>query len=61
MKRIVQEGYDRAYSLLEANREALVRLAEALLEYETLDSWEIEAIINGQPLSETRQASTIRR
>ena len=50
VKRIVQEGYDRAYSLLEANREALVRLAEALLEYETLDSWEIEAIINGQPL-----------
>jgi cell division protease FtsH len=50
VKRIVQEGYDRAYSLLEANKESLVRLAEALLEYETLDSWEIEAIIKGQPL-----------
>ena len=50
VKRIVQEAYDRAYSLLEANKESLVRLAEALLEYETLDSWEIEAIIKGRPL-----------
>jgi hypothetical protein len=35
---------------LEDNRDALVRLAEALLEYETLDSCEIEAIIKGEPL-----------
>ena len=27
-----------------------MRLAQALLEYETLDSWEIEAIIKGEPI-----------
>jgi cell division protease FtsH len=56
VKRIVEEGYSRAWSILESNREALIRLAEALLEYETLDSWEIEAIIKGQPIERTRPA-----
>jgi cell division protease FtsH len=50
VKRIVDEGYNHAKKILEENRDALVRLAEALLEYETLDSWEIEAIIKGEPL-----------
>jgi cell division protease FtsH len=50
VKRIVEEGYGRAWKTLEENRESLIRLAEALLEYETLDSWEIEAIIKGEPL-----------
>jgi cell division protease FtsH len=50
VKRIVEEGYARAWKTLEENKESLVRLAEALLEYETLDSCEIEAIIKGQPL-----------
>ncbi len=50
VKRIVDEGYNRAWTLLEANNDGLVRLAEALLEYETLDAWEIEALIKGQPL-----------
>ena len=51
VKRIVGEGYGRAWKFLEANRDALIRLAEALLEFETLDSWEINAIIKGQPMS----------
>ncbi|NWG13365.1 MAG: ATP-dependent zinc metalloprotease FtsH [Acidobacteria bacterium] len=50
VRRIVEEGYKRAWNILESNRESLVRLAEALLEYETLDSWEIEAIIKGEPV-----------
>ncbi len=50
VKRIVEEGYSRAMKILEENREGLVRLAEALLEYETLDSCEIEAIIKGELL-----------
>ncbi len=50
VRRIVEEGYKRAWNILESNRDALVRLAEALLEYETLDSWEIEAIIKGEPI-----------
>jgi len=50
VKRIVQEGFDLAMIVLEKNREALVRLAEALLEYETLDSSELEQVIKGVPL-----------
>jgi len=50
VKRIVEEGYNRAQKTLDENRESLIRLAEALLEYETLDGVEIEAIIKGQPL-----------
>ena len=59
VKRIVEEGYNRAYKTLEGNRETLVRLAEALLEFETLDSWEIEAVIKGQPLEKKPAASNI--
>ena len=46
----MEEGYNRATRILEENRESLTRLAEALLEYETLDSCDIEAIIKGQSL-----------
>jgi len=49
VRRIVEEGYKRAWNVLESNRDALVRLAEALLEYETLDNCEIETIIKGEP------------
>jgi cell division protease FtsH len=56
VKRIVEEGYNRAWSLLETHRDGLIRLAEALLEHETLDSWEIEAIIKGQPVEKAKPA-----
>jgi cell division protease FtsH len=57
VKRIVEEGYNHAWHTLEQNRDSLIRLAAALLEYETLDSWEIEAIIKGHPLK-PREAAT---
>jgi cell division protease FtsH len=50
VRRIVEEGYKRAWNILESNKDALVRLAEALLEYETLDNSEIVAIIKGEPI-----------
>jgi cell division protease FtsH len=50
VKRIVEEGYARATKALEENREGLIRLAEALLEYETLDGCDIEALIKGNPI-----------
>jgi cell division protease FtsH len=58
VKRIVEEGYNRSWNLLEGDRDALIRLAEALLEYETLDSWEIEACIKGQPIDRTKSTSS---
>jgi cell division protease FtsH len=50
VRRIVEEGYSRAVTILEENRDSLVRLAEALLEYETLDRNDVEAIIKELPL-----------
>jgi len=47
IKRIVTESYSRAVGLLEENREALSRLAEALLEKEVLDAVEIEHLVLG--------------
>jgi cell division protease FtsH len=47
---LVVEGEHHARELLEANREILDRLAEALLERETLDTEEIEALVEGREL-----------
>ncbi len=59
VRRIVEEGYKRAWNILESNRDSLMRLAEALLEYETLDSWEIEAIIKGEPVQKKAASSGV--
>ncbi len=58
VRRIVEEGYKRASNCLESNKESLIRLAEALLEFETLDSWEIEALVKGLPMAKTKPVST---
>jgi len=50
VKRIIDESHDRVTALLSDNREALVRLAEKLLERESLDADEIDLIMNGEEL-----------
>jgi cell division protease FtsH len=50
VKRIVAEQYDRARNIIMENKEAMVRLAEALLEFETLDSVQIRRVVAGLPL-----------
>jgi cell division protease FtsH len=57
VKRIVEEGYNRAMRLLAENKDGLIRLAEALLEYETLEGSEIEMVVKGQPLRRPKAAS----
>ena len=54
VRKFVIHGYERAKSILSENREALVRIAEALLERESLDAAEIKMLIAGQPLEERR-------
>ena len=50
VKRIITENYDRAKRLIIDRRETLDRLTNALLEKETLDGPEIDAIVNdGRP------------
>ena len=51
VKKLVQNGYDRALKVIEEKSEALVRVAEALLEREVLDGAEVKMIIDGVPLS----------
>ncbi|MFL6299732.1 MAG: ATP-dependent zinc metalloprotease FtsH [Terriglobales bacterium] len=50
VRRFVDEGYQKAKSILENNRDTLIRMAEALLERETLDGAEIKLIIEGKDL-----------
>src|ERR1700750_1725701 len=47
IRRVVEEGYDRAKHLLDEHRGELESLAQALLEYETLSGDEIKKIIAG--------------
>jgi cell division protease FtsH len=54
VRRFVISGYDRAKSILNENRDALIRIAEALLERESLDAAEIRLLIAGEPLEERR-------
>ena len=49
VKRFIQEGYERAKSIIEERREDWERLAQGLLEYETLTGEEIERVIRGEP------------
>jgi cell division protease FtsH len=50
VKRLVDEGYDAAKTLLIERAEDHRRLAEALLEYETLTGDEITRVISGEKL-----------
>jgi cell division protease FtsH len=50
VKRLLDEAYVRARQTLEDNRELLEKLAEALLERETLDREEVDLLAAGKPL-----------
>ena len=47
---LVIEGYDRARKIIEDNYDAMVRIAEALLEREVIDGAQVLALIDGQEL-----------
>src|SRR5215468_8577044 len=50
VRRLVGAGYEKARNLIVDNREALIRIAAALLEREVLDASELKMIIDGKPL-----------
>jgi cell division protease FtsH len=52
VKYIIGEQYDRARNIIEENRDTMVRLAETLLDRETLDAVQIRRIIAGLPLDD---------
>jgi len=52
VKRIVTDQYGRARQIIVENKEAVIRLAEALLERESLDSLQIRRLVAGLPLDD---------
>lgn len=55
--RIVEEGKQRAHALLTSKRKELDLLANALVEYETLNKEEMEKVVKGEPLKGKIKAS----
>jgi cell division protease FtsH len=52
VRKIVTEQYERARRIIEENRDTMVRLAEALLEHESLDGVQIRRIVAGLTIDE---------
>jgi len=52
VRRIVEEGRQRAHALLSAKRKELDLLATALVEYETLGKDDMEKVVNGEKLKD---------
>ncbi len=50
VRRIVDQGYETARRILTEKRDDLERLAQGLLEYETLTGGEIAKVLRGEPL-----------
>ena len=61
VKRIVSTSYDRARAIIDQHSNALIRVAEALLEREVLDGADVRTLIDGgnlPPMSTTKQKDT---
>jgi cell division protease FtsH len=59
VKKLVEEGYQRARAIIEEKSDALIRIAEALLEREVLDGAEVRQLIEGrEPLPPSTTVST---
>ncbi len=52
VKSIITAQYERAKSIIQENRDVMIRLAECLLERESLDGVEIRRIVAGLPLDD---------
>ncbi|QEE30858.1 ATP-dependent metallopeptidase FtsH/Yme1/Tma family protein [Terriglobus albidus] len=56
VRNFVDAGYKAAYSILENNQDIMHRMAQALLERETIDAQEIRLIIEGKDLPPSKSA-----
>ena len=55
IRAIIDECSAKGRKLLEEHRDALIRLADELLEFEVLDGHDIELILQGKPLEKVRK------
>ncbi len=51
VKRILDEAHERAHAVLDENKDLLESIAQALLERETLNRDDVEALARGEPLA----------
>ena len=58
VQKIVSEQYKRAEKIIKDNKDAMIRLAEALLEFETLDAVQIRRVVAGLPLDSDNSPTT---
>ena len=57
IERILRESYDTARKIIEANADAMERMTDALMMYETLDASEIKRLIKGTDPKDLRPES----
>jgi len=55
ISRIVNEGYKKALEILTDKKEALERITQALLEFETIDGTEVDMLLKGAAISEIQK------
>lgn len=55
VKKIVDEAHQRSVQILTDNKDVLVKVAEALIERETIDGSELDMLIRGEELPEIRR------
>ena len=60
VRSIVATEYERARELLKANAKVLERVADALIEYETIDSADIDILIAGGTITREKPAPRVR-
>ncbi len=56
VRRLIDEAYQAAHTVLESNQDAMHRIAAALLERETIDSEELKLLIEGKELPPLRSS-----
>ncbi len=57
VRRLIDEAYQSAHSILEAHKDAMHRIAAALLERETIDAEEVKMLIEGKELPPMRSVA----
>lgn len=56
IRKIIDTNYDLAYKIIEENKDILHAMAKALVEFETIDSGQIDDLMNREPI---RQPSSV--
>lgn len=55
----VSQAYDQALALLSENRDKLERIAQALLEHETIEAEDLERLVSGAPAEEEAEEEAV--